>query len=121
MALIETSVENNCDYCVAAHSVIAEMQKLPADVIAGVRSRKPLSDPKLEALRRFTRVVVAERGRVGDAERQAFLDAGYGPEQVLDVITAVAMKTLSNYTDHLAAAPLDEACSAAAWSIDQAA
>ena len=31
--LLTTSYENNCEYCVAAHSAIAGMQKVPANVV----------------------------------------------------------------------------------------
>ena len=121
VALIEASVENNCEYCVAAHLAIAGMKEVPSEIIDAVRQGRVLPDPKFEALRRFTRAVVAERGWVPEAERETFLAAGYGPEQVLDVITAVAMKTISNYTNHLASTPLDEAFQPAAWSSDLAA
>ena len=72
-------------------------------------------------MRRFARAVVRERGWVPEAERDAFIAAGYGAEQVLDVITAVAMKTLSNYANHLATTPLDVAFAGAAWDREEAA
>lgn len=121
VVLIEASIENTCEYCVAAHTTIANHRKLPSDVIEAVRHGRVLADAKLEALRRFARAVVAERGWVPDAEREAFFTAGYGPEHVLDVITAVAMKTMSNYTNHIASTPLDDAFETAEWSPDQAA
>ena len=121
VVLIAASVENNCEYCVAAHSAIARAQKLPPDVIDAVRNRDALADAKLEALRQFTRAVVVQRGLVGMEEREAFFAAGYGPEQVLDVITGVAMKTISNYTNHLASTPLDDAFQATSWTLEDAA
>jgi AhpD family alkylhydroperoxidase len=33
VVLLTVSYENGCEYCVAAHSVIAGMKKLPADVV----------------------------------------------------------------------------------------
>jgi uncharacterized peroxidase-related enzyme len=121
IVLIEVSIENGCEYCVAAHTAIASMQKVPSDVVEAIRLRRELADPKLEALRRFARAVVTERGWVPDEEREAFFAAGYAEEQILDVITAVAMKTISNYTNHLASTPLDAAFAPASWTADQAA
>lgn len=41
---------NGCEYCVAAHNVIAEMQKVPSAVVDAIRNDQPIADPKLEAL-----------------------------------------------------------------------
>ena len=35
--------------------------------------------------------------------------------QILDIMVGVAMKTLSNYINHLAHTPLDDAFAAQAW------
>ncbi|MGH3432460.1 MAG: hypothetical protein ACRDQB_06455 [Thermocrispum sp.] len=41
---------------------------------------------------------------------------GFTRRQVLDVLAGVAMKTLSNYANHLAHTPLDDAFAAQAWT-----
>ncbi len=116
IVLLSVSFENSCEYCVAAHSVIASMQHVPADVVEAIRADTPIADPKLEALRRFTRAVVASRGWPSAEQTQAFLAAGYGPQQILEVVLGVGIKTLSNYTNHVASTPLDAAFAKAAWS-----
>ena len=92
------------------------MQKVPADVVQAIRTGQPIADGKLEALRRFTAAVAATRGRPPEADTAAFLAAGYAPAHILEVILGVGMKTLSNYTNHLAGTPLDEAFAPVAWS-----
>jgi uncharacterized peroxidase-related enzyme len=114
--LLAVSYVNGCDYCIAAHSIIAGMQKVPPDVVRAIRDGKEIADHKLEALRRFTVAVVNSRGWPTDADTAAFLDAGYGKRQVLEVVLGVGMKTLSNYANHVAATPLDQAFASAAWS-----
>ncbi len=109
IVLLTTSIVNKCTYCVASHSVIAGSQKVPAEIIQALREDRPLADPKLEALRRFTAEVVTTRGWPSDTARDAFLAAGYGRQQVLEVILGVTMKTLSNYVNHQAETPLDTA------------
>jgi uncharacterized peroxidase-related enzyme len=116
VVLLATSHENDCAYCVAAHTVIAGMQKVPGGVVEAIRDGRPIADAKLEALRRFTAAVVASRGWPSDAELVAFTSAGYGKQQVLEVVLGVGLKTLSNYTNHIAATPLDPAFHTAAWS-----
>jgi alkylhydroperoxidase family enzyme len=49
-------------------------------------------------------------------EIEAFLNAGYSPQHILDVITIVAMKTLSNYVNHIAETPLDDRFASQRWS-----
>ncbi len=115
VVLLTVSRINECEYCVAAHSTIAGMSKVPAPVVEAIREDRTLEDPRLEALREFTRQVVVERGWVGEAAVDAFIDAGFSRAQVLEVVLGVAMKTLSNYTNHIAATPLDAAFEAQKW------
>lgn len=116
VVLLATSTENECDYCVAAHSVIAQMQKVPDAIVHAIRDGSPIADPKLEALRRLTVSIVQSRGWPATAELEAFLDAGYTQAKVLEVVLGVAAKTLSNYTNHLTDTPLDRAFTKAAWA-----
>jgi alkylhydroperoxidase family enzyme len=75
---------------------------LAPEVVAALRAGKPVDDPGLEAVHTFTRVVVDNRGWVDDGRVDAFLAAGYTRRHVLDVILGVGVKTLSNYTNHIA-------------------
>lgn len=115
VVLLTASRINECEYCVAAHSTIAAMSKVPADVVDAIREDRPLEDPRLEALRTFARQVVEERGWVGESAVDAFIDAGFTRAQVLEVVLGVAMKTLSNYTNHIAGTALDPAFQAQKW------
>ena len=108
---ITASVLNGCHYCVAAHSTIADGQKLSREVIDAVRANQPLADKKLEALRQFTITVVNARGWATAAEVAAFLGAGYSKAHVLEVVLSVALKTISNYANHLMDTPVDQAFS----------
>lgn len=116
VVLLTVSVENGCEYCVAAHSAIAGMMKLPESVVQALRNRQPIVDSKLESLRSFTATVVQQRGHLKDDQVSEFLAAGYTGATILAVITAVALKTISNYANHIANTPLDEAFQAHSWS-----
>lgn len=112
---IAVSAENGCRYCVAGHTTIGQMKKVDAAVLEALRDGSTLSDPKHEALREFALAVVRDRGWVSEQKQQAFFDAGYTPAQALEVVLGVTMKTLSNYTNHLAETPLDPAFAANEW------
>lgn len=116
IVLLSTSFENKCHYCMAAHSGGAKMQKMPEEVLQALRDGKPIDHPKWEALRRMTQVLVRERGWVPEKEIEAFLSAGYAKRQLWEILIGVAQKTLSNYVNHLAHTPLDEAFKPLAWT-----
>lgn len=109
------NVENACHYCVPAHTAIASQMGVSEEITQALRDETPLPDAKLEALRRFTLAMVRDRGNPGQSELKAFFDAGYGPQQALDVVLGISMKTLSNYTNHIAETPLDDAFQSMAW------
>lgn len=113
---ITASVENECHFCVAAHTTISEGQGLDLSVIDAVREDRAIADPKLEALRLFSKKVVIDRGFVSDTDVDTFLSAGYDRSAVLAVILGVALKVISNYTNHVAETPVNEAFQKHAWS-----
>ena len=115
VVLIAASELNGCTYCVAAHSVIAKMSKVPADVVESLRNDQPLADAKLEALRQLAKAIVESRGWPSEDVVSAFYAAGYGQQQYLEVVLGIGLKTLSNYTNHATATPLDAAFQPAAW------
>ena len=109
MVQMAIAVENKCEYCTAGHTMAGKaFFKTPMDVMQSVRKRKVLNEPKLNSLRNFAILVYAKKGEVGENELQAFLDAGYSRAQALDVVTCVAAKVMSNYTNSLAKTPIDE-------------
>jgi uncharacterized peroxidase-related enzyme len=107
VVLLTVSAVNGCDYCVAAHSAMARMQKVPGNIVAALREERKLEDQRLEALRMLAAEIVAKRGWPSADTVQLFLEAGFSEPQVLEVILGVTMKTLSNYTNHISATPVD--------------
>ncbi|MEI4264238.1 carboxymuconolactone decarboxylase family protein [Roseovarius sp. D0-M9] len=109
------NVEHNCTYCVPAHSGIAKRMKVDGAIDDALRNETPLPNARLEALRTFTLAVTRGRGHVEEADLQAFLDAGFTKRHVLEVILGLSQKVMSNYTNHLAGTPVDEAFQGFAW------
>lgn len=111
------SEENRCEYCVSAHSMLAEKKsKLDAAVTEAIRNGEPISDARLAELARFTRTMVTTRGLPLRADVEAFLAAGYEERHILEVVLAIAVKTLSNYSNHLFHTPLDELFEGHRWT-----
>lgn len=114
VVLLTVSVTNRCRYCVAAHTMIAMAAHAPPEVIEALRDGRPIPDARLEALRSFTEILVQARGWAAEG-LAAFYAAGFSKAQVLEVVTGVAQKTLSNYANHLAETPVDAAFAKLAW------
>jgi len=116
VVILTASRFNDCRYCMAAHSVVAGMQNIPADVVDAIRNDLPISNNRLEALRKTVTTAIEQRGWLSEDDQNAFFAAGYTPAQLLEVILGISYKTLSNYVNHIADAPLDKAFVSGAWA-----
>lgn len=105
VALLTISAQHSCEYCVMGHTFLGRKAGVPEDVLQAVREGHPIGDSRLEALRRFVEAVVERRGFVDDVGVERFLSAGFTRAQVLEVLVFVALKTISNYADHLTDLP----------------
>ena len=77
VVMMTSNIENNCHYCVPAHTWIMKSAKMPEDVIAALRNGSEIPDAKLQALSVFTKAMWDKRGHVGDEALNNFLSAGY--------------------------------------------
>ncbi len=116
VVLLAISRENGCTYCVSAHSFIADkMSGVPVEVTDAIRDGRPIPDARLAALHDFARTLVVKRGLPDKADVSAFLAAGYSERHILEIVLAIAVKTLSNYANHLFHTPLDTAFAGRTW------
>jgi len=102
------NVEHDCHYCVPAHSAIAASMKVDQGIVDALVNKTPLADAKLETLRETTLAMTRERGVISDEQIEKFFAAGYGQQQLLEIIVGLSQKVMSNYTNHLANTPVDE-------------
>lgn len=109
------NVEHECRYCVPGHTLMAENMGVSDEITRALREETPLPSPKLEALRAFTLALVRGRGRVSDAETEAFAAAGYGQRAVLEILLGLSQKVISNYANHLAQTPVTGFPERALW------
>jgi AhpD family alkylhydroperoxidase len=117
VVFLSVAFENNCEYCMAAHSFVADkMSNVPTEVTDAIRDNIEVPDAKLGALSEFTKQVVANRGLPSTEDLNRFLEAGYTQENILGVITGVGVKTMSNYFNHIFNTPVDGAFSSRNWS-----
>lgn len=116
IAYLAIIYENECTYCMAGHTNLSRAAKVDPEMIAAIRENRPITDAKLEALRRFAATVTRQRGAVSEADVAAFKAAGYDNRAVLDLLVLAATKLISNYTNHLAQTPNDSFMKGAEWT-----
>jgi len=91
VVLQTANFENECTSCVPWHTLLCERAGLAP-----------------EALRRFARTMIQTRGRPMAADLGSFYAAGYTPQQGMDVVLGIALKTMTNHTNGIAGTPLDD-------------
>ena len=97
---------NQCGYCLAAHSAIGASVGLTGDELSDARLAASL-DRKTEAALRFARRIVLSQGGVSDEDVAAVRDAGYGDEEIAEIIGHVALNTFTNYFNRVADTSID--------------
>jgi len=116
VVFLTISVENGCGYCMAAHSLVADMvSKVPSNVTDAIRNGTEIDDPKLKSLAEFTSIMVNKRGNPDDEDVKCFFTNGYNEKHILDIILAISIKTISNYTNHVFHTELDTAFKVREW------
>lgn len=97
---------NACGYCLSAHTLIGKGAGLSDAAVRAARAGDGLT-PADAALAAFARRLTEQRGVVADAELAAFKLAGFDDGAALEVVTLVALNTLTNYVNHLAGTEID--------------
>lgn len=109
------NVEHECHYCVPAHTGIAHMMKVDPAITEALRNGTKMPNDKLQALHETTLAMLRNRGRLSESELEKFFAAGYGNQQLLEITLGMAQKVMSNYVNHFAHTPIDDAFKRFAW------
>lgn len=98
---------NGCEYCLAAHTVIGKMVGFSDAQIIEIRGGGASFDPRLDALAQLVKNIASERGHADPARVQAFFDAGWTKENLIDAIVVIGDKTVTNYLHGTTQVPVD--------------
>jgi len=116
--LLSNAVANSSAWAVAFHSTMALKEGVDPHDVDAVRHGGLPSDPRLAALSALTRALIEQRGHLDTVDAKAFTAAGFDDNQLLEVITGVAISTMANYTGNIARPPLEEPFRAQAWTVE---
>ncbi|GAA4341263.1 carboxymuconolactone decarboxylase family protein [Pigmentiphaga soli] len=105
---LAAATRHGCTFCVAGHTALARNKaRIAEENVEALRAQAQLPDPRLAALATFTRAVIETRGRVEDAQLQAFLAAGFTEANALEVVLGVGLATICNFANNLGQTPLN--------------
>lgn len=97
---------NDCYYCLSAHTAIGGMLKVPTGELESARMGNS-PDPYEQAVLALVESILETRGDVPDAILENALAAGVGSEQIVEVVTNVALNLFTNYFNRLARTEID--------------
>jgi AhpD family alkylhydroperoxidase len=98
---------NDCEYCLAAHTMLGKMNGFTDEQIIEIRRGHASFDAKFDALARLTKGIAQSRGHVEPALLDAFFAAGWTKENLVDAIVVIGDKTVSNYLHSTTQVPVD--------------
>jgi len=88
--------ENQCNYCLSAHTAIGKMVGLKQEEIVASREGKGGNDQRTAALT-FAKAVLERKGQVSESEIAAVRAAGYSDGEIAEIIAHVALNVFTNY------------------------
>lgn len=97
---------NSCQYCLSAHTLLGKGAGLNPAAIRAARDGQS-DDPLTDALVKLAVQIVQQRGVLSDDDLNTARQAGIDDGLIVEVIGHVALNTLTNYTNHIAATDID--------------
>ncbi len=120
VVLLTDAVANRASWAVAFHSFLALQAGLAHEDVEAIRSGRAPAEAKLGALSTLARTLIETRGRITEAEGQAFLAEGFGRDHLLEVVAIVAASTITNYTASITEPPLEPQFQPYIWTAPRA-
>jgi uncharacterized peroxidase-related enzyme len=97
---------NGCAYCLAAHTALGRKAGASAQDMAEAQVGRA-EDPRTATALAFALKVVEQRGRVDAADVNALRGAGFGDEQMVEILAHVALNLFTNYINMALDVPVD--------------
>ncbi len=97
---------NGCNYCASAHIFLGGKAGIErAELVANSKGQS--GDGKAQAAINFARALMEKRGKVSDADLAALRAERFSDEEVIEILTHVALNTFTNYFNETALTAID--------------
>ncbi|MAS86588.1 MAG: peroxidase [Micavibrio sp.] len=87
---------NGCDYCASAHTLMGGKAGLNDDELSSALKGKA-TDDKTQAALTFTTALLEKRGKISDEDMKAVQKAGFGDQEVVEMIAVISLNIFTNY------------------------
>ena len=104
---LAVSQVNDCLYCLSAHTAIGKMNGFTDAQILELRAGFSTVNDKLDALAKLAKNITENRGKTDETVLENFFNAGYTKGNLIDTISLVGDKTISNYVHSTTQVPID--------------
>ncbi|MFQ5481767.1 MAG: carboxymuconolactone decarboxylase family protein [Nitrospinaceae bacterium] len=109
LVMLTVSKGNECNYCQAVHKALHKKMGNDAATIQAVLENQSPPEGRDRALVDATRLVMEKRGWLTGEDLEHLEHKGIPREELYEIIAIVSVKTITNYINHIAATPIDEA------------
>ena len=104
---LAVAVHNGCHYCSAAHVFVGGSVGVSEEDLAAIEDGGVPEDPEIAPVVKATRRVLEQRGWLDEDDLAQLAADGIDREKLFEVVAFVALKTLSNYVNHVAGTEVD--------------
>lgn len=98
---LAVSEESGCDYCLAAHTLMAKKAGFSDEQAIQLREARYPEDAHLDALVQFAQYLVSSRGTVAAERVATFRAAGFSDRQVVETLGAVSAILFTNMVNRV--------------------
>ncbi|MBS6435768.1 MULTISPECIES: carboxymuconolactone decarboxylase family protein [Pantoea] len=98
---LAVSEESGCDYCLAAHTLMAKKAGYTDEQTLELREARFSGDARIDALVQFVQYLVSTRGTVSADRVASFREAGFSDQQVVETIGAVSAILFTNMVNRV--------------------
>jgi AhpD family alkylhydroperoxidase len=106
---LAVSVYNECHYCRAAHRLGARLAGIAAGEIERIERGSLPDEDRLRSVVSAAWLVLDTRGWLGPTDLADLEASGIDRAQLYEVVALIALKTISNYVNHVAHTEIDPA------------
>jgi len=107
-AILTISKLRNCDYCVAAHSVLANNAGLSRENIDFLKAGRAPKNANLATIFEATSLLLEKQGWLSEEDLSSFSEKGLDRSKIFELIAIIAMKTITNYVNHINKTEVDK-------------
>ncbi|NBA77645.1 carboxymuconolactone decarboxylase family protein [Emticicia sp. ODNR4P] len=97
---------NNCDYCLSAHTMLAQLKGFSKEDTLAIR-KGIVSDSKLNAIISLAASIANNKGTASEEALEQFFEVGYDEKALIELIGLTTLRTFTNYVYANTKIPVD--------------